>query len=565
MNMTQICRSAVLKAESLLRPRRTALLFLLVLLTIASPQIAGAQNDVPEEGFGPILRPNNELPRWLIDELIANNPPAADVTAADVQTSSSNPSLIIDSDFGVDDTVAVAALLSLEQGIAETPIPVEIQAIVTVAGVTTVENATYNAELLLAQYGLDSDDIPVIVGANKPEKRKLSSTGKLIHGPDGLWWLAQITREQQIDAASHKGKGKGKGPSKKAKDFYCKDANLSGATLLTLGPLTNVAEAIKKCQKTFEQAEGLHLIVLGGADMTGTESPPMGNESPIVGRKTPVTEYNFWQDPEAAQYVFDFARPQKPGEMPVLKITVIPQNTFAQYVIGYDEIIALATSQNAVGQWLTAPVYGPPYQPPMLPPPYDLAWGPLPIYYGVQASNGFAPGVPDLVAAAYAVVPDVQRHAESVPSVVSIFGDSKASAFVGGQSLMAQSILVPAVDPGGDSLEFDIAIGTTEQIAQDYDDKTLSNLANAVFANDEPFYPDNGLLADFLFGAIAAPPNNADVVAQIDPELVRGFLRDTLTAPFPSAKASVVDASASAPEDGATQDERIFVPFIATE
>ncbi len=529
----------------------TVLLLLVMLTTRVSPQIAQAQSVTPEQEFGPSLTPNSQLPGWLVDEIMANNPSPADVTAANVRTQSSIPNLIIDSDFGVDDTVAVAALLSLEQGIAMTPIPVEIQALVTVAGATTVENATYNAQLLLAQYGLTDDDIPVIMGAKKPQKQKLSSTGKLIHGPDGLWWLAQITQEQASDQLAHKAKGK----SPKAKDFYCKEAELSGATLLTLGPLTNVADAIKSCKKTFEKAEGLQLIVLGGVDMTGTESPPMGNERPIVGNTTPVTEYNFWQDPEAAEYVFDFAKPKNPGEMPVLKITVIPQNTFTQYIIT-DEIQALETSPNAVGQWLTFPTY---------PPPYVGFPGPLPLYANVQSENGFAPGIPDLVAAAYAVDPSVRKSPPATPSVVSIFGDSKASGFVGGESLMAQSLPVPAIGPDGTPLGFDVYLGTTEQISQVYDDKTLSNLADAVFASDIPFDANYGLLEDFLFGAIVAPPNNAQVVGEIEPASVRAFLLNTLTAPFTSPMSSSADTTRDKLSDDTGLDEPIFLPFVTSE
>jgi len=551
--------------------------FLVLLILVGTvPQSAQASGlnqtvqtdgETPTQEFGPSLRPNNQLPRWLLDELAADNSPAAGVTAADRPQrppAPTDPSLIIDSDFGVDDTVAVAALISLDQGIATIPIsiPVKIQALVTVAGVTTVENATYNAQLLLAQYGLDVDDIPVVVGAKKPLKQDLSSTGKLIHGPDGLWWLAQITQEQELDATFRGGEGKG--PSTKATNFYCNDANLSGATLLTLGPLTNVAEAIKRCGNTFANAEGLQLVVLGGVDMTGTESPPMGNETPIIGNTTPVTEYNFWQDPEAAQYVFDFAKPKNPGDMPVLNITVIPQNTFAQYVLTFNDIVEMGFSPNAVGRWLTRPVYGFPYDPPL--PPYENFWGPLPIFYGVQAENGIAPGIPDLVAAAYAVDPAIQQSALVTPSVVTIIGDSKASGFAAGESLMAQSIMVPAFDPmTGDYLGFEIPLGTTEQISQVYDDKTLSNLADAVFANGQPFNADSGLLNDFLFGAILAPPNNAQVVAKIDPALVRDFLLGTLTVEFSIPNASAVNTSGEDALEGATPDERIFMPFVTTE
>ncbi|MFR8085836.1 MAG: nucleoside hydrolase, partial [Leuconostoc gelidum] len=58
---------------------------------------------------------------------------------------------------------------------------------------------------------------------------------------------------------------------------------------LALGPLTNVAIALQQQPDIWQQVS--RLIVMGGADQTN-------------GNTSPVAEYNFWVDPDAADYVF---------------------------------------------------------------------------------------------------------------------------------------------------------------------------------------------------------------------------------------------------------------------
>ena len=60
-------------------------------------------------------------------------------------------------------------------------------------------------------------------------------------------------------------------------------------TLVTLGPLTNVANFIKKYPESFLKLK--NIVIMGGASNT-------------VGNVTPAAEYNIWCDPEAADIVF---------------------------------------------------------------------------------------------------------------------------------------------------------------------------------------------------------------------------------------------------------------------
>jgi purine nucleosidase len=65
-------------------------------------------------------------------------------------------------------------------------------------------------------------------------------------------------------------------------------------TLVTLGPLTNIAAALEMAPGITEQVS--QCIIMGG---TG-----QGH-----GNVTPVAEYNFWADPEAAKIVFESGMP----------------------------------------------------------------------------------------------------------------------------------------------------------------------------------------------------------------------------------------------------------------
>ena len=133
--------------------------------------------------------------------------------------------MIIDADIGVDDAAAIAYLL-------DDPSQVEILGITTVAGNTTVENSASNALTLLET--ADRTDIPVIVGAAAPLVLPASHQGMFVHGPDGLWFTG-FQFPQDIS-----------GLSTDATGFLCDNA-AADVTLLALGPLTNLANAVQSC------------------------------------------------------------------------------------------------------------------------------------------------------------------------------------------------------------------------------------------------------------------------------------------------------------------------------
>jgi purine nucleosidase len=67
-------------------------------------------------------------------------------------------------------------------------------------------------------------------------------------------------------------------------------------TLVTLGPLTNIATALLKAPEIAQLVQ--RCVIMGGAANT-------------VGNVTPAAEYNIWVDPEAAKIVFHSGMPME--------------------------------------------------------------------------------------------------------------------------------------------------------------------------------------------------------------------------------------------------------------
>ncbi len=191
-------------------------------------------------------------------------------TPATVQAKKTPPPVIpmvIDADTGVDDAAAIAYLLTRSD-------LVNILGITAVAGNTSVENGANNALLLLQT--AQRTDIPVVVGAAGPLVLAPSHQGMFVHGPDGLWFTSYQYPPNDLSGLSHDAPG-----------FLCSKA-AAGVTLLALGPLTNVANAVQACP---EQMKLYKIIWMGGAKSVDGE----GN--------TPVSVFNPWYDPDAADLV----------------------------------------------------------------------------------------------------------------------------------------------------------------------------------------------------------------------------------------------------------------------
>jgi purine nucleosidase len=180
---------------------------------------------------------------------------------------------LIDTDTASDDAVAIMMALT-EPG-------VRVLGLTTVAGNVGLEQATSNA-LLTAE--ICNSDVPVFAGAAKPLTRA-HDHAHWFHGKDGL--------------GDHSYPAPKRAPEREnAVEAILRFAEEEpGLTLVTLGPLTNIALALKREPKLAEKIG--RCVVMGGAPN-------------CEGNVTPAAEYNIWVDPEAARAVF---RSKMPMEM----------------------------------------------------------------------------------------------------------------------------------------------------------------------------------------------------------------------------------------------------------
>lgn len=174
---------------------------------------------------------------------------------------------LVDTDTASDD--AVALLMALRHP------GVEVLAITVVAGNVPLDQAVQNALYVVEIAGAST---PVHPGCAAPLVRPLK-TAQVVHGVDGMGDLG-LPLHGRTPAPGH------------AADVIVDvvNAHQPGAvTLVTLGPLTNVATAIRRDPTIATRLA--ELVVMGG---TGD----------AVGNMSAVAEFNVWVDPEAAAIVF---------------------------------------------------------------------------------------------------------------------------------------------------------------------------------------------------------------------------------------------------------------------
>jgi inosine-uridine nucleoside N-ribohydrolase len=183
--------------------------------------------------------------------------------------------IIIDTDFVMppaDDGMAVMLALQSPE--------VEILGITTVAGNDSVERAS--ADVLRLLEIAHQESIPVFQGADMPLVREKSEFAVRAYGnwysnepppaPPGGFAAKQAERESAVDFIVTTVRSRPR-----------------QVTLVALGPLTNIAQAIRA--EPDVAASVKRLVIMGGA----VALLPDG-----AGNLTPNAEFNFWVDPEAA-------------------------------------------------------------------------------------------------------------------------------------------------------------------------------------------------------------------------------------------------------------------------
>lgn len=179
--------------------------------------------------------------------------------------------MVIDTDTGSDDAVALVLALADPR--------VDVRAITVVSGNVPMEmglqNALYTVELCGA-------DVPVHAGADRPLTRDAVFAHN-VHGDDGMGDIG-LPLTGREPAPGH------------AIDVLIEQARAHPGelTLVTLGPLTNLALALRKAP----DIAGLYkrvVMMIGAADGQGNV--------------TPAAEFNVYVDPEAADVVFRSGMP----------------------------------------------------------------------------------------------------------------------------------------------------------------------------------------------------------------------------------------------------------------
>lgn len=174
--------------------------------------------------------------------------------------------IIIDTDPGIDDAVAIAAAVFSEN--------LDVKLISTVSGNVGIENTTRNALKLMEFFG---KDIPVAQGACKPLIREKKDASR-IHGETGMGGYdfpeptKNIYEKNSIDAMRE--------------ILMNSDEKV---TIVAIAPLTNIALLLSAYPEVKEKIE--EIVLMGGSSGRGND--------------TPAAEFNIYCDPEAAKVVFN--------------------------------------------------------------------------------------------------------------------------------------------------------------------------------------------------------------------------------------------------------------------
>ena len=199
----------------------------------------------------------------------------------------SQKKFIIDADTGSDDAVAILMALRDPR--------VEVLGVTVVSGNVPLKQGIINT---LSTAELCDVKVKVFAGADKPITREYreiytleefqahvqtlspdSISAQCVHGVDGMGDIGIEPKNKKHEEED-------------AIDYLVNsfNNNPNEITLVTLGPLTNIAKAIQKDSSIVDKIK--HCYVMGGtSDGTGNVSA--------------AAEYNIWVDPEAAQIVFN--------------------------------------------------------------------------------------------------------------------------------------------------------------------------------------------------------------------------------------------------------------------
>ena len=197
--------------------------------------------------------------------------------------------IIIDADPGIDDSIAII----LENNVVE----YEILGISLVSGNVHVEKGKKN--ILRISKFLDRD-FKIYMGSSSPLSKEFINAEDT-HGEDGLG-------ETYLDY-------EGKDSDGDAINFLVEEARKGDLIIFALGPLTNIARALKRDRAAFKD---IRIIIMGGNFKSH-------------GNMSPVAEFNFYVDPDAADYVIKNA----PNKVEIMPLDVTRKFVLTPSILSY--------------------------------------------------------------------------------------------------------------------------------------------------------------------------------------------------------------------------------------
>lgn len=212
--------------------------------------------------------------------------------------------IILDTDPGVDDALALFLALASPE--------VQLEAVTTVSGNVSVEHTTRNALTLLELAG--RTDIPVARGCARPLIIPPVLAAD-VHGENGLGDV--ILPEPQLQPVEQH-----------AIELLVEKilAAPGEITLVCVGPLTNIAHAVRREPRVAQAVR--ELVIMGGALR-------------VPGNITPCAEFNIFVDPHAAHIVLHAGWPIRLVALDVTTRTLFKRELAEQLAMGGSPVTVL--------------------------------------------------------------------------------------------------------------------------------------------------------------------------------------------------------------------------------
>jgi purine nucleosidase len=213
--------------------------------------------------------------------------------------------ILIDTDPGIDDSLAILLALASPE--------VKLEGLTVVHGNSSTEQGTINALSILELAG--AGHIPVAKGCELPLVQP-SLLAPETHGHTGLGY-AQLPRPTSRPIVQH------------GSDFLIEQimSNPGEITLVAIGPLTNVALAIRKEPRIVQAVK--ELFIMGGA---------LRHE----GNTTSLAEFNTYVDPHAAHIVYHSGIP----------ITLTPLDVTYQCILMAEDVARLQKIRSPIPDFI---------------------------------------------------------------------------------------------------------------------------------------------------------------------------------------------------------------------